>query len=167
MAAAGRAEQDRARLLKGRLEFAERLSTQLSNPLSVASQSIAAYSELLDSCLLDVAVEVHRAVRTGESLPAPETEVGQTSGRIPFRGDELEEIMQRNWAPSAASGIKVTEDVFGQQHPPVASELVECMNCGRKVVAGRFAPHLEKCLGKGRVGVRAASRRRQKVIVDY
>jgi hypothetical protein len=22
------------------------------------------------------------------------------------------------------------------------------MNCGRPVVAGRFAPHLEKCMGK-------------------
>jgi len=24
------------------------------------------------------------------------------------------------------------------------------MNCGRPIVAGRFAPHLEKCMGKGR-----------------
>ncbi|WJX66534.1 SAGA-associated factor [Trifolium repens] len=24
------------------------------------------------------------------------------------------------------------------------------MNCGRSIAAGRFAPHLEKCMGKGR-----------------
>ncbi|XP_048420291.1 SAGA-associated factor 11-like [Pyrus x bretschneideri] len=26
----------------------------------------------------------------------------------------------------------------------------ECMNCGRSIMDGRFAPHLEKCVGKGR-----------------
>ncbi|RVW57112.1 Ataxin-7-like protein 3 [Vitis vinifera] len=30
------------------------------------------------------------------------------------------------------------------------SEIFECMNCGRSIMAGRFAPHLEKCMGKGR-----------------
>mmetsp|Transcript_12153 Transcript_12153/g.31138 ORF Transcript_12153/g.31138 Transcript_12153/m.31138 type:complete len:163 (+) Transcript_12153:286-774(+) len=159
MAAAGRVEQDRLRLLKGRLEFTERLAGQLANPSSVASQSLAAYAELLDSCLLDIAVEAHRAEHTGQVRPADAGE-----GNVETRADtqELEEVMQRNWTSSGAAGIKVTEDVFGQQHPPVASDLVECMNCGRKIVAGRFAPHLEKCLGKGRGGVRAASRRRHR-----
>ncbi|RVW66187.1 hypothetical protein CK203_047426 [Vitis vinifera] len=31
-----------------------------------------------------------------------------------------------------------------------ADEIFECMNCGRSIMAGRFAPHLEKCMGKGR-----------------
>ncbi|KAJ8559827.1 hypothetical protein K7X08_003885 [Anisodus acutangulus] len=38
----------------------------------------------------------------------------------------------------------------GQTHPPVANEIFECMNCGRPIMAGHFAPHLEKCMGKGR-----------------
>jgi len=61
---------------------------------------------------------------------------------------------------TATAFSRVSEDVFGQQHPVVASDLVDCTNCGRAIVAGRFAPHLEKCLGKGRRGVRAASLRR-------
>ena len=36
---------------------------------------------------------------------------------------------------------------------------VECTQCGRRVAASRFAPHLEKCLGGGRAAGRAASRR--------
>lgn len=43
---------------------------------------------------------------------------------------------------------KYVVDIFGQTHPPVASEIFECMNCGRAIAAGRFAPHLEKCMGK-------------------
>ncbi|KAM1341544.1 hypothetical protein ACFX2F_005982 [Malus domestica] len=30
------------------------------------------------------------------------------------------------------------------------SKCFECMNCGRSIVDGRFSPHLEKCMGKGR-----------------
>uniref|UniRef100_A0A803KTH9 SAGA-associated factor 11 n=1 Tax=Chenopodium quinoa TaxID=63459 RepID=A0A803KTH9_CHEQI len=41
-------------------------------------------------------------------------------------------------------------DIFGQTHPTVANDVFDCMNCGRSVAAGRFAPHLEKCMGKGR-----------------
>ena len=43
-----------------------------------------------------------------------------------------------------------SSDIFGQTHPPKANDLVTCKNCGRVVQAGVFAPHLEKCLGKGR-----------------
>ncbi|KAL5819227.1 hypothetical protein ACOSQ4_023069 [Xanthoceras sorbifolium] len=45
---------------------------------------------------------------------------------------------------------KYVVDIFGQTHPPVATEIFDCMNCGRSIVAGRFAPHLEKCMEKGR-----------------
>ena len=50
-------------------------------------------------------------------------------------------------------------DVFGRVHPAVATEAVECTSCGRKVAAGRFAPHLEKCLGQGRQASRLGHRR--------
>ena len=39
-------------------------------------------------------------------------------------------------------------DIFGQTHPTVANEIFACMNCNRSIVAGKFAPHLEKCMGK-------------------
>eukprot|EP00899_Mesostigma_viride_P008092 jgi/Mesvir1/17284/Mv07689-RA.1 len=48
-------------------------------------------------------------------------------------------------------------DLFGQRHPPVPTDMVTCLHCSRKVMSGRFAPHLEKCMGKGR-NSRAASR---------
>lgn len=52
--------------------------------------------------------------------------------------------------PSNSNEIngKYVVDIFGQTHPPVANEIFECMNCGRSIMAGRFAPHLEKCMGK-------------------
>ena len=39
------------------------------------------------------------------------------------------------------------------------SETFECIHCKRPVVASRFAPHLEKCMGMGRVSSRLAARR--------
>lgn len=36
---------------------------------------------------------------------------------------------------------------------------VACPSCGRKVAAGRFAPHLEKCMGRGRQASRNANKR--------
>jgi len=47
-------------------------------------------------------------------------------------------------------GVKNQRDVWGQSHPQVATDSVHCSNCKRAVQAGRYAPHLEKCLGKVR-----------------
>jgi SAGA-associated factor 11 len=61
--------------------------------------------------------------------------------------------------PDPVPGARGPTDVFGQTHPPSAMEQITCMKCGRKVAAGRFAPHLEKCLGGGRQSSRQATRR--------
>ncbi|XP_057831749.1 SAGA-associated factor 11 isoform X1 [Cryptomeria japonica] len=98
------------------------------------------FTELLDSVIIDVASECHRAARLGLD---PRLNV-----------DEEEEIRvsmeARAMAEDPDNGGKYTVDLFGQSHPAVASDIFNCMNCGRSVVAGRFAPHLEKCTGKGR-----------------
>lgn len=48
-------------------------------------------------------------------------------------------------------GSKGAVDMFGNEIEPVAKDVVACMNCGRRVAAGRFASHLDKCLnGKQR-----------------
>ncbi len=60
-----------------------------------------------------------------------------------------------------AAGVKGPVDVFGQSHPAKATDVVVCKNCGRQVQAGTFAPHLEKCMGKGRAAARAANKRMQ------
>lgn len=42
-------------------------------------------------------------------------------------------------------------DAFGVALPATAAgDLIECPACERRVSAARYAPHLEKCMGKGR-----------------
>mmetsp|Transcript_31210 Transcript_31210/g.76131 ORF Transcript_31210/g.76131 Transcript_31210/m.76131 type:complete len:150 (-) Transcript_31210:169-618(-) len=40
-------------------------------------------------------------------------------------------------------------DIFGN-YPKNYTEQFKCTNCQRPVTSSKFAPHLEKCLGKGR-----------------
>uniref|UniRef100_A0A0D9WFF4 SAGA-associated factor 11 n=1 Tax=Leersia perrieri TaxID=77586 RepID=A0A0D9WFF4_9ORYZ len=113
--------------------------------LSPHSQlAMACFEELMETAVADVASECHRIARLGLD-----------------RGVDAEEEELRAWAardhPGAedgggggGGGNKGVVDVFGQTLPAVAADLVDCMNCGRPVAAGRFAPHLEKCMGKGR-----------------
>ncbi|KAL5202616.1 hypothetical protein ABZP36_013568 [Zizania latifolia] len=116
-----------------------------SNDAAVSPRSqfaLACFEELLESAVADVASECHRIARLGLD-----------------RGVDAEEEELCAWAardhPGAVDGgggggNKGAVDVFGQVLPAVAADVVECMNCGRPVAAGRFAPHLEKCMGKGR-----------------
>ncbi|CAN4098706.1 unnamed protein product [Withania somnifera] len=86
------------------------------------------FYELLDSIIVDVASECHRIAKLGLDRNLEE---------------ENEEL--RN---SSETNGKYIVDTFGQTHPPVANEIFECMNCSRSIMAGLFAPHLEKCMGK-------------------
>jgi SAGA-associated factor 11 len=88
----------------------------------------------------DVASECHRIARLGldRSVDAEEEELRSWATRAAAAGGAAEE----------SGGGKGGVDVFGQTHPAIAADVVDCMNCGRPVVAGRFAPHLEKCIGK-------------------
>ncbi|KAB2081148.1 hypothetical protein ES319_A05G112600v1 [Gossypium barbadense] len=52
-----------------------------------------------------------------------------------------------------------SEEEEEESHPSVASEIFDCMNCGRSIAAGMFAPHSEKCMGKGRKARRKVTRR--------
>ncbi|XP_068646430.1 SAGA-associated factor 11-like [Aristolochia californica] len=101
------------------------------------------FGDLLDSIIVDIASECHRIARLGldRNLEEEEEELrlsAQARVRVadPSNGSE--------------TNSKYVVDIFGQTHPAVASEIFECMNCGRSIMAGRFAPHLEKCMGKGR-----------------
>ena len=99
------------------------------------------FGDLLDSIIVDVASECHRIARLGldRNLEEEEEEMRLSA-----------EARVRVADPSTSNetNAKYVVDIFGQTHPSVASENFECMNCGRTVVAGRFAPHLEKCMGK-------------------
>uniref|UniRef100_A0A1D1Z8Q3 SAGA-associated factor 11 n=1 Tax=Anthurium amnicola TaxID=1678845 RepID=A0A1D1Z8Q3_9ARAE len=110
-----------------------------SSPRSQLSSHFLA--ELLDSIIVDVASECHRIARLGLDCNLEEVE------------EELKLSKQARVADPSSSGetnSKYAVDIFGQTHPAVANEIFDCMNCGRSVIAGKFAPHLEKCMGKGR-----------------
>ncbi|KAL8490719.1 hypothetical protein ACS0TY_022643 [Phlomoides rotata] len=101
------------------------------------------FRELVDSIIVDVASESHRIARLGldRHLDEEEEELrlsAEARARVSEPGHSGE-----------ANG-KYVVDIFGQTHPAVANEVFECVNCKRSIMAGRFAPHLEKCMGKGR-----------------
>lgn len=99
------------------------------------------FGELLDSVIMDVASECHRVARLGldRNLDEEEEEL---------RLSTQARAMVADPSNSGETSGKYVADIFGQTHPPVANEIFECMNCGRSIMAGRFAPHLEKCMGK-------------------
>jgi hypothetical protein len=79
-----------------------------------------------------------------------------------------EEIMKKMLAKAAIhygsanmlgiqmSGSKGAVDMFGNMIQPVALDQVACPKCDRKISSGRFAPHLEKCMGGGRLAGRTS-----------
>lgn len=97
--------------------------------------------DLLDSIIVDVASECHRIARLGldRNLEEEEEEL---------RLSAQARVRVADPSNSGEANSKYVVDIFGQTHPPVANEIFECMNCGRSIMAGRFAPHLEKCMGK-------------------
>ncbi|KAF5206570.1 Saga-associated factor-like protein [Thalictrum thalictroides] len=101
------------------------------------------FEELLDSIVVDVASECHRIARLGldRNLEEEEEELRLSTQARATVADPNH---------SGETNGKHVLDIFGQTHPAVANEVFECMNCGRSIMAGRFAPHLEKCMGKGR-----------------
>nr|KJB83899.1 hypothetical protein B456_013G270000 [Gossypium raimondii] len=99
------------------------------------------FGDLLDSIIVDVASECHRIAKLGldRNLEEEEEEMrlsAQARARVADPSN------------SSETNTKYVVDIFGQTHPSVATEIFECMNCGRSIAAGRFAPHLEKCMGK-------------------
>jgi len=99
------------------------------------------FLDLLDSIIVDVASECHRVARLGlDSNLEEEDEELKLSSQARVRVADPSNSNEANG--------KYVVDIFGQTHPPVANEIFQCMNCGRSIMAGRFAPHLEKCMGK-------------------
>ncbi|XP_062086292.1 SAGA-associated factor 11 [Humulus lupulus] len=101
------------------------------------------FEDFLDSIIVDVASECHRIAKLSldRNLEEEEEEM-KLSAQARVRVADPSNSSEANG--------KYIVDIFGQTHPPVASEIFDCMNCGRSIMAGRFAPHLEKCMGKGR-----------------
>uniref|UniRef100_A0ACD5TI03 Uncharacterized protein n=1 Tax=Avena sativa TaxID=4498 RepID=A0ACD5TI03_AVESA len=128
------------------------MSSSIDAPVSPRSQlALSCFDELLDIAVADVASECHRIARLGldRSVDAEEEELRAWAARV--AGDHPgAEDGGATRGSGGGGGNKGAPDVFGQTHPAIAADILHCMNCGRPVVAGRFAPHLEKCMGKGR-----------------
>ena len=128
--------------------------------------------------IADVAVEAHRAWRTGaasrtpagvnlEGLPPLErrrssdgtaaTAASRAAAVAAEHGGDAAEAAaappQPQPPPPPVRLARV--DAFGQPLKASSAGDVACPTCGRRVAAARFAPHLEKCLGGGRAAGRA------------
>lgn len=143
-----------------RLAALHQLQSLLEDEGSIAYQTVAAFSDLLDEHILDVAQEVHREACTG-TLPPPLYQPAPPPAptTCPEASPTASQPQPQPVGLPPKPGTRGPVDVFGNSHPAKATDVVTCRNCGRQVQAGSFAPHLEKCMGKGRAAARAASRR--------
>ncbi|KAG0476939.1 hypothetical protein HPP92_013780 [Vanilla planifolia] len=66
--------------------------------------------------------------------------------------EELRLSAQARVADTSNNNVANTKnviDIFGQRHPAIASEIFDCMNCGRPIVAGPICSSFGEVHGKG------------------
>ncbi|GKV01493.1 hypothetical protein SLEP1_g14043 [Rubroshorea leprosula] len=102
------------------------------------------YEDLVDSMIVDVASDYHRIRKLGledfDYLEEQEKEM-----RLSCEANE-------KLNGHTKKGTKDKVDIFGQTGVNLVStkDVIQCMHCGAQVVAGFFAPHLDRCMkGKG------------------
>uniref|UniRef100_A0A6G1SNQ3 SAGA-associated factor 11 homolog n=1 Tax=Aceria tosichella TaxID=561515 RepID=A0A6G1SNQ3_9ACAR len=104
--------------------------------MSSTSEELSFLESLIDDVIFCECLQVHRAAKMGYIFTEP--------------NDETYKIRDGN-------GL----DVFGQPLTRPKKQLnCTCPQCGRNIAASRLAPHLEKCMGMGRLSARAASNKR-------
>mmetsp|Transcript_6370 Transcript_6370/g.12108 ORF Transcript_6370/g.12108 Transcript_6370/m.12108 type:complete len:413 (+) Transcript_6370:57-1295(+) len=138
------AEPDEAQL-KAQFTAINELVQACKTRGSLVADSMDVLGDLLDGLILDVALDAHRMAHLG--IPQDDNS-----------DDEELDSPLPSVAVMESWGQKNKKDIFGQTHPQIASDFIPCANCKRPIMAGRFAPHLEKCLGKGRNSSRQAKR---------
>lgn len=84
------------------------------------------FDSLLDEIILGVGFEVHRSIKTGIAVAVE----GEPEDNKQFK-----------------IGDNPNVDIFGSSNA-IKVAYCTCPNCERPVAAARFAPHLEKCMGK-------------------
>lgn len=140
-------------------------SKPASLPCIAALQAI--FSDVLDEFIVDVVQRTHREVWTCSDSIARRSAEGSKGASHPHGFHCTHNDSEKCDASCSQPGAGTLEalpsqsskgqpDLWGQHsHPAKAIDIVECRNCGRQVQAGSFAPHLEKCMGKGRVAARS------------
>ena len=100
-------------------------------------QNLLFLDALIDDVLFYECLQIHRAAKMGLIFTEP--------------GDEIYKIND---------GLGL--DVFGQSLARPKKQInCTCPHCGRNIGASRLAPHLEKCMGMGRLSARVADRRQK------
>lgn len=110
-------------------------TTLTTNTTPVLSPEERLLNSLIDDVIFFECLQVHRAAKMGLIFTEP--------------GDEMYKIKD---------GVGL--DVFGQPLSKKKQYNCTCPNCNRNLAASRLAPHLEKCMGMGRLSARAASNKR-------
>ncbi|XP_013113068.2 SAGA-associated factor 11 homolog [Stomoxys calcitrans] len=111
----------------------------VKDPKSLDEAANYLYQSLLDDAVVGVFLEIHHLRKTG-NLTALEG-VNENDAESSFRIVDMPNF-----------------DIFGISTAKKPMDCT-CPNCDRPVSAARFAPHLEKCMGMGRISSRIASRR--------
>lgn len=110
----------------------------VKDPKSLDEAANYLYMELLDDAVLGVFLEIHHLYKSGNLVALD---------GVPEKSEESYRIVEL-----------ANFDIFGISTAKKTMDCI-CPNCDRPVNAGRFAPHLEKCMGMGRISSRIASRR--------
>jgi len=100
------------------------------------------YQKFVSDLCDDVVFEVHRAAKTGEITMEELYTRHSGSALQPLLVDGASSTRRR----PAARGT----DLYGQVPPRDTKFSFPCANCGQKVSVLRYAPHLDKCMGKSR-----------------
>lgn len=116
----------------------------LMNEESVVHCTLLGYDALVESLAWELALGAREAMR--RNCMAVKCE----------QDDEIEK--------SLASCEAVTQ-APGEEPPQPQGLNLRCPLCGNKQYASRFAPHLEKCMGRGRQGARP-NKQQQHIEVD-
>ena len=111
----------------------------IKDPKSLDEAANYLFQTLLDDAVVGVFIEIHHLRKTG-NLAAIDG-VPDDDAEASFRIVDMPNF-----------------DIFGISTAKKPMDCT-CPNCDRPVSAARFAPHLEKCMGMGRISSRIASRR--------
>ena len=143
----------------------------VENRNSVVGCAIATYQHVLDGVIADVAVELHRALALGldtldsveQRVPPPAEVIAGFEAAAKAQADAAARADGENLAPAPAhpkpppaKAGKGTRDIYGRLGG-ASKELAACPVCAQRVAAARFAQHLERCMGRGRVAAGAAA----------
>ena len=165
--------------LQSHLRAVLRLKAGCDNPNSVTALTVRAYASIVDEVVADVAGELHRAIATGldtidsvsQRVPPADDVIAGYAAAVAAQEAEAERLRAGGFfgealardpsdarsKPASASAGAAKDvaggDLYGRG-PGAAKETAECPLCAQTVAASRFAHHLERCLGKGRLAVR-------------